>query len=338
MTIEQKITTREAKVGVIGLGYVGLPLSGVFAHAGFHVLGFDVDPAKISDLAEGRDYLQHLGPGYAKTLKETGRFEATADFTRLAEADAILICVPTPLDRHLEPDLSYVEQTADDVAAALRPGQLVVLESTTYPGTTREVVLPRLESTGLKLGVDFYLAFSPEREDPGRKSHSTRTIPKLVGGVDEQSGRLATALYGAAFASAVPVSSAEVAEASKLLENIYRAVNIALVNEMKVVLEGHGHRCLGSDRRRRHEAFRLPAVLSRSGIGRALHTDRSFLSHLEGTRSRSVDAIHRTGRSGESRHARVCGATHHAGAQWSGQGRQGIARACVGSCLQSRCG
>ena len=238
--LEKKIADRSAVVGVIGLGYVGLPLCGVFCGAGFRVLGFDVDGAKIKMLKAGEDYLQHLGAGFVKGLKAVGRFDATDDFKRLAEADAILICVPTPLGRHLEPDLSYVEKTADVIAATVRAGQLVVLESTTYPMTTREVVLPRLEKRGLKCGREIFVAFSPEREDPGRKDTTTKAIPKLVGGIDARSGELAAALYRAAFDKVVAVSSAEVAESAKLLENIYRAVNIALVNEMKTVLTAMG--------------------------------------------------------------------------------------------------
>lgn len=229
-------------VGVIGLGYVGLPLSKAFHEAGLSVLGFDIDPAKIAALGEGRSYIHHFGPDFVAGMARSGRFKATSDFGRLKEADAILVCVPTPLGRHLEPDLSYVERTSDDIARALRPGQLIVLESTTYPRTTREVMLPRLEKTGLKCGSDagFYLAFSPEREDPGRTDHTTTTIPKLVGGIDAPSTRVAAALYRKAVKKVVEVSTAEVAEAAKLLENIYRAVNIAMVNEMKVVLTEMG--------------------------------------------------------------------------------------------------
>ncbi len=240
MSLLERIANRTAVVGVIGLGYVGLPLCRTFHDAGFRVLGFDIDPAKIDDLKAGRNYLKHLGTDYVKRMTHEGRFEATADFGRLDEPDAVIICVPTPLDRHLQPDLSYVEKTGEDIAHKLRAGQLVVLESTTYPQTTRGILLPRLEATGLKVGRDFYLAFSPEREDPGRKDHNTSTIPKLVGGVDSVSGVVATELYRAAIKTVVPVASAEVAESAKLLENIYRAVNIALVNEMKQVMTAMG--------------------------------------------------------------------------------------------------
>src|SRR5207302_6304255 len=185
------------------------------------------------------NYLKHLG-NFVKEMVASGRFDATTDVSRLGEPDVVISCVPTPLGKHLEPDLSYVERTADDIAKTLRKGQLVVLESTTYPRTTREIMLPRFEAKGLKCGIDFYLAYSPEREDPGRKDHNTQTIPKLVGGIDAESGRIATALYTKAISKVIPVSSAEVAESAKLLENIYRAVNIALVNEMKVVLTAMG--------------------------------------------------------------------------------------------------
>jgi UDP-N-acetyl-D-glucosamine dehydrogenase len=232
-----KIDDGSAVVGVIGLGYVGLPLLHAFHKAGFRVIGFDVDPRKIDSLRRGQNYLKHLGPEMVSEMASAGRFEATDEFARLSEPDAIISCVPTPLGSHLEPDLSYVEKTADDIAKTLRRGQLVCLESTTYPRTTREIMLPRFEARGLKCGSDFYLAYSPEREDPGRRDFNTQSIPKLVGGIDPPSTDVATALYRKAIKQVIPVSSAEVAESAKLLENIYRAVNIALVNEMKMVLD-----------------------------------------------------------------------------------------------------
>jgi UDP-N-acetyl-D-glucosamine dehydrogenase len=239
-TFSKAIADHTLVVGVVGLGYVGLPLLSVFHRAGFSVIGFDTDPKKITALTAGENYLKHLGESLVSDMKSAGRFAAASDMGRLKEADAILICVPTPLGKHLEPDLSYVEKTADAVAKSLRPGQLVVLESTTYPGTTRQIVLPRLQKSGLKLGSDFFLAYSPEREDPGRKDFTTQTIPKLVGGIDPVSGEIAAALYRAAIQQVIPVSSAEVAEAAKILENVYRSVNIALVNEMKLLLGAMG--------------------------------------------------------------------------------------------------
>jgi UDP-N-acetyl-D-glucosamine dehydrogenase len=240
MNLRSKIDNNTAVVGVIGLGYVGLPLLRAFFQAGFPVLGFDIDQSKIDALKGGRNYLKHLGADFVKEMSAHSRFSATADFGRLGEADVVISCVPTPLGAHLEPDLSFVEKSADDIAKTLRPGQMIVLESSTYPRTTREVMLPRFEARGFKCGEDFYLAYSPEREDPGRKDHNTQTIPKLVGGIDPISGELATNLYRKAIKQVIPVSTAEVAEAAKILENVYRAVNIALVNEMKTVLTAMG--------------------------------------------------------------------------------------------------
>ena len=236
MTLQNLISERKAKVGIIGLGYVGLPLMRAFWQAGYPVIGFDVDPDKIEKIHKGENYLKHLGEDFISEMSDSDTFDATADFDRLGEADALLLCVPTPLGKHLEPDLSYVEVTTQAIAKTLRKDQLIVLESTTYPGTTRQEMMPVLEASGLKCGEDFYLAYSPEREDPGRKNFNTQTIPKLVGGIGEQAGKLATELYSAAVSEVILVSSAEVAESAKLLENIYRSVNIALVNEMKVVL------------------------------------------------------------------------------------------------------
>ena len=234
------IGDRSARVGVIGLGYVGLPLALLFEESGFRVIGFDVDAAKPAALHRGESYIRHIGPERVAAAFARGRIVATTDFGRLSECDAVLICVPTPLGRHREPDLSYIRTTAAAVAERLRPGQLVVLESTTYPGTTREELLPRLAAGGLECGRDFFLAFSPEREDPGNQSYNTQNIPKVVGGMDPLSLEAARALYGAAVARVVPVSSPEVAEAAKILENVFRAVNIALANEMKVVLDRMG--------------------------------------------------------------------------------------------------
>jgi UDP-N-acetyl-D-glucosamine dehydrogenase len=235
----EMIRARRARVGIIGLGYVGLPLARTFAAAGFGVLGFDVDPAKGEKLHAGTSYLRHIADDSVQTMLSQG-FEATSDFSRLDEADAVLICVPTPLTEAREPDLTYVINSARSVAARLRPGQLVVLESTTYPGTTREVVLPLLAERGLKPGHDFFLAFSPEREDPGNAKFSTANIPKVVGGLEPASLELAAELYGAAITQVVRVSTPEVAEACKILENTYRAVNIALVNELKVLYDRMG--------------------------------------------------------------------------------------------------
>jgi UDP-N-acetyl-D-glucosamine dehydrogenase len=235
-----RLSARTAKVGVIGLGYVGLPLSREFCRAGFPVTGLDIDPDKIALLRAGKSYIKHVPDELVAKLVAEERLYPTADFDRIADLDAVCICVPTPLTRNREPDMAYIERTAEAIARRLRPGMLVVLESTTYPGTTREVVKPILERGGLTAGADFLLAFSPERENPGSTTHTTKTIPKVVGGIDRDSLRAAVALYSAAVDKVVPVGSAEVAEACKILENIYRCVNIALVNELKMLFDRMG--------------------------------------------------------------------------------------------------
>jgi UDP-N-acetyl-D-glucosamine dehydrogenase len=235
-----KFKSRSASVGIIGLGYVGLPLALAFAEKGFHVVGLDVDKNKETMLRAGRSYIQSIPDARVKAAVSEGRFTASADFSRLGGCDAIIICVPTPLTETRDPDLRYVVSTTEEIKRTLRPGQFVVLESTTYPGTTDEVVRPILESTGLSSGRDFFLAFSPEREDPGNARYTTTTIPKVVGGSDVLSGDLAEALYAQVIGEVVRVSSAAAAEACKITENVFRAVNIALVNELKVVYERMG--------------------------------------------------------------------------------------------------
>ena len=235
-----RIESREAVIGIIGLGYVGLPLAREFLKGGFKVKGFDIDPRKVERINHGESYIPHIPSAMVAEHTRSGALEATADFARLAEADAILICVPTPIDEHKIPDLSYVVNTTQAISRSLRRGQLVVLESTTYPGTTDEVMLPILEATGLKAGEDFFLAYSPEREDPGNPNFTTSTIPKVVSGLTPTCLELAKKLYGQVVVRTVPVSSMRVAEATKLLENIFRAVNIALVNELKIVFERMG--------------------------------------------------------------------------------------------------
>jgi UDP-N-acetyl-D-glucosamine dehydrogenase len=235
-----RIADRSVVVGIIGMGYVGLPLAVAFGEAGIRVLGFDVDPPKAEALNAGQSYIKHIAPERVAALREGGLLEATADMDRLAEPDALLICVPTPLTRYLEPDLSYVVKTTEAIAQRLRPGQIVILESTTYPGTTAEVMKPILERTGLRAGEDIFLAYSPEREDPGNLDFSTARIPKVVGADDAASRAIADALYATFVPKTVPVSSAATAEAVKITENVFRAVNIALVNELKLVFGAMG--------------------------------------------------------------------------------------------------
>ena len=227
-------------VGIVGLGYVGLPLAREFCRGGAKVLGFDVNPKTVASINNGRSPIKHLGHKTIAEMVDSGQFSATEDMSRLSEPDAILICVPTPLTKNREPDLQYVETTCRVIAQHLRKGQLVVLESTTYPGTTREVMLPMLESSGLKVEKDFFLAYSPEREDPGNKHFQTSTIPKVIGGYGKESLRRALDTYRCAIEQMVPVDNCEVAEAAKILENTYRCINIALVNELKMLFDRMG--------------------------------------------------------------------------------------------------
>jgi UDP-N-acetyl-D-glucosamine dehydrogenase len=233
--LKEKIRTRQLAVGVIGLGYVGLPLAVEFALHGFKVTGFDVDAWKVGEISAGRSYIGDVKTADVAKTVAGGALRATTDMSKLHEMDVVDICVPTPLRKTRDPDLSYVVQAVEAVKAQLRRGQLVILESTTYPGTTDEVVQPALEEQGLKAGRDFFLAFSPERVDPGNTKYSTKTIPKVVGGVNRESTELAAALYGSIIDTVVPVSSTQVAEMVKLLENTFRAVNIGLVNEIALM-------------------------------------------------------------------------------------------------------
>ncbi|KPK28835.1 MAG: UDP-N-acetyl-D-glucosamine dehydrogenase [Desulfobacterales bacterium SG8_35_2] len=238
--LKDKIAHKEFLLGIIGLGYVGLPLSLTFLRKDIAVLGFDLDAKKIVMLQGGVSYIKHIPSEELAGFVQQGRFSATADFIRLNEPDVLLICVPTPLTRNREPDMQYIENTAHAIAKVLRPGQMVILESTTYPGTTVELLLPILENSGLAAGKDFALAYSPEREDPGNARYSTADIPKVVGGINNESTTLAADFYKTGLKSVVEVSSTQTAEMSKLLENIFRSVNIALVNELKILCHRMG--------------------------------------------------------------------------------------------------
>ncbi|MEW6375072.1 MAG: nucleotide sugar dehydrogenase [Thermodesulfobacteriota bacterium] len=233
----QKILQKKASVGIIGMGYVGLPLVLRFCEEGFRVLGFDVDSKKVTTLKKGKSYLKSIPSSRISQWVRSGLLDVTDDFSRLIEPDCILICVPTPLTEKMEPDLQYIEKTTESIREHLRKGQLVVLESTSYPGTTEELILPKLSSTGLKIGKDFSLAYSPEREDPGNKRFTTHQIPKVVSGVTPSCQKVAVSLYRQIIQKVVPVSSPRIAELTKLLENIYRSVNIALVNELKMLAD-----------------------------------------------------------------------------------------------------
>ncbi len=234
-----KLQEKKAVIGIVGLGYVGLPLMLRYCEVGYKVIGFDIDQSKIDALSQGKSYIEHISASSIKEAVERG-FEATTDFSRAAEADALILCVPTPLNKYREPDLSFVLDTTDSLIPYLRSGQVVSLESTTYPGTTDEELFPRIESAGLKVGQDVFLVYSPEREDPGNPNFTTRTIPKVCGGYTPACLEVGMALYGQVIDKVVPVSSTRTAELTKLLENIHRAVNIGLVNEMKIVADKMG--------------------------------------------------------------------------------------------------
>ena len=234
----QRYQDKEAIIGIVGLGYVGLPLLLRYTQVGFRVIGFDIDDFKVNSLNAGKSYIEHIAADKIQAAQSL--FDATTDFSRIGECDAIILCVPTPLNQYREPDISYVIDTTDAVKPYLRAGQLLSLESTTYPGTTEEELLPRVEESGLKVGEDFFLVYSPEREDPGNPNFETRTIPKVVGGHTDKCLQVGIALYGVAIDQVVPVSSTKAAEMTKLLENIHRAVNIGLANEMKIVADKMG--------------------------------------------------------------------------------------------------
>ncbi len=233
----RKIKDKKVTVGVLGLGYVGLPLVREFASSGLKVVGFDIDEKKVRALNSGRSIIKHIPHSHVKKLVKTGLFKATTNMARLKTIDAILVCVPTPLTQNREPDMQFIINSSKTISKYLRAGQLIVFESTTYPGTTRELVAPILQNSGLKAGNDFYLAYSPEREDPGNKDYRTKTIPKVVGGLTDKCRDMACKLYSTAIDTIVPVSSLEAAEAAKILENVYRCINIAMVNELKMVFD-----------------------------------------------------------------------------------------------------
>lgn len=231
-----KIYDKNAVIGIVGLGYVGLPLMLRFSEVGFKVIGYDIDQKKVNELNAGNSYIEHISATSIQEANQNG-FEATTDFSRAHEADTLILCVPTPLNKYREPDLSFVINTIDALVPYLREGHFISLESTTYPGTTDEELLPRIESRGFKVGENVFLCYSPEREDPGNPNFTTRTIPKVCGGVTDSCQEIGLALYGAVIDQVVPVSSTRAAEMTKLLENIHRAVNIGLVNEMKIVAD-----------------------------------------------------------------------------------------------------
>ena len=303
-------------VAIIGAGYVGVPLAQVFADAGQSVLLVDVSPERVAQLNRGESYIEDVPSEKLKQLVDERGLRATTDYDELREADAILIALPTPLSKQREPDLSIVRAATEQIATRLRKGHLVVLESTTYPGTTRDEVQPILErGSGLTAGVDFHLAFSPERVDPGRIDHTTKTVPKVVGGINEASTEAAAALYGSAIDSVHRVSTPEAAELTKLLENIFRSVNIALVNELAQLCDRMGIDIWEVVDAAATKPFGFMRVRARARPRRPLHPDRSLLPHLEGARVRLLDALHRAGRRGQPEHAVLLPLAGVAGAQ-----------------------
>ena len=341
--LKSKIEQRQARVAIIGLGYVGLPLALLYAESGFSVTGFDIDERKVSTLNAGGSYIFRITEPEIQRARSQG-FVATSQYSQLETMDAIIICVPTPLNEYHEPDLSYITGTTESIAPHLQAGQLVILESTTYPGTTEEVMVPILEKGnrhGLKAarggdsdGKSFFVAFSPEREDPGNTTVARRDIPKVVGGLNPQASELAGALYGGIFNRTVQVSSPAAAEMTKLLENIYRCVNIALVNELKLlslrmnldiweVIEAASTKPFGF-----HPFYPGP------GLGRALHSGGSFLSFLEGEGVGLPHPLYRTGGRDQQQHAVPCAGIRRPRAESAQEGAERIEGAGVGSGVQ----
>ena len=298
---------------------MGLPLILEIDAAGFRTIGFDVDQKKVDRLNAGESYIHHIPSEKISALREGGKFEATVDYERLAETDGIIICVPTPLNEHREPDLQYVECTALEISKRLRPGQLVVLESTTFPGTTAEYVLPPMAERGFKVGEDFFLVYSPEREDPGNQKFTTRTIPKVMGGMTPECLEVGRALYDFIFDRIVPVSSTGAAEMTKLLENIYRAVNIALANELKILTDRMGLDIWEIIEASATKPFGFQPFFPGPGLGGHCIPIDPFYLTWKAARVRFLDAVHRTGWRDQHRHAAF---RDREGRRGAGQARQ----------------
>lgn len=296
-----RISNREISIGVIGLGYVGLPLIDAFIESGFSCLGFDIDQQKVDNLNAGESYIKHISSAKIQAWNDRGLFSSTSDMARLCDPDVILICVPTPLNEARDPDLKFVEATCLEISKVLRSDQLIILESTTYPTTTRDVMVPILEQSGLRAGKDFYVAYSPEREDPGNPEFSAASIPKVVGAINEGSLRIAKTLYDCAVVSTVSVANCEVAEASKVLENIYRAVNIALVNELKVLFDSMGIDVWEVINAAKTKPFGFQAFYPGPGIGgHCIPVDPFYLSWLarkQGLNARFIELAGEVNRS-----------------------------------------
>ena len=328
--LEEKIRSRRARVGIVGLGYVGLPLAVEFAKAGFPVTGIDVNTQKVERVNAGDSYVGDISSDALSALVKDGKLRATTDFGVVGELDTVNICVPTPLRKTKDPDMSYIVSSCQEIANNFHAGMLIILESTTYPGTTAELLLPVFEKSGLRVGEDFFLCFSPERVDPGNAKYQTRNIPKVVGGITAACTRMGSLFYSQALATVVPVSSTQVAEMVKLLENTFRMINIGLVNEMALMCDRIGRQRLGGDRGGRHQAVRFHAVLSRPGAGRPLHPDRPVLSFMEDQAGGDRGALHRTGRLHQRPDAALCGGQSPERAQRRGQAGEGYAHSHPG--------
>ena len=302
-TLREKIRSRTARTGVVGLGYVGLPLAVELAKAGFHATGIDLDDRKVQSINDGRSYIPDVATADVQALRAKGLLDATTDFSVVKDLDTINICVPTPLRKTKDPDMSYIVSAVEGIAKYLHPGMLIVLESTTYPGTTDEVVQPMLEAKGLKAGVDFFLAFSPERVDPGNPTFQTHNVPKVVGGFSPACSQLAAELYGTAIETIVPVSSTRVAEMVKLLENTFRAVNIGLVNELALMCDRMNINVWEVVDAAKTKPFGFMPFYPGPRPRRPLHPDRSVLPVVEGEADRLRSAVHRAGRPHQRRHA-----------------------------------
>ena len=326
--LRQSIEQGTAVIGIVGMGYVGLPLMLAVTAKDYRVLGFDIDAPKVEGLNRGRSPLKHIGDTVIEKVVAAGRFEATADLSRFGEADIVIICVPTPLGPHQEPDLSFVIETTRSIAKCLRRGQLVVLESTTYPGTTEEIVRPILEAGGMRSGVDFFLAFSPEREDPGNADFTTHAFRKSLAATDALALQLATAFYRRVVTAWSRFRRCKRPRRSRSLENIFRAVNIALVNELKLVFTRMGIDIFEVDRCGQDEAFRLHAVLSGARPRRTLHPDRPVLSDVEGARIRHRYALHRACGRDQFDHARLRRPAHSPRCSTAAPARACRKRAC----------
>ena len=334
--LQEKIKARTAKVGILGLGYVGLPLASEFAKAGFTVTGIDVQASKVDQLNAGQSYVQDVPTESFRKHVDAGKFRATTDFSVISELDTINIAVPTPLRKTKDPDMSYVVAAAEEVAKYAHPGLLVILESTTYPGTTEELLLPMLEKSGLKVGVDFFLCFSPERVDPGNPKYQTRNIPKVVGGITPACTEVGALLYSQALDTVVPVSSTSVAEMVKLLENTFRMINIGLVNELAMMCDRMGINVWEVIDAAGTKPFGFMPFYPGPRLGRPLHSHRSFLPLLEDEAGRHRGPFHRTGRLYQRPNASFRRGQDPECAERSRQACEGLSRARCGRRLQAR--